>query len=687
MPIRITDFKHNPQINFKDVKSLSKKEARHQIEALREGIEYHNYLYYVKSAPEISDATYDKLFRRLQELEKAFPDLRSDDSPTQKIGAPPVDKLKKVKHSAIMLSLNAALEEEEVKNFIDFVERNTDMQDVTFVVEPKFDGFSVEVVYENGRFKYGATRGDGETGEDISNNLKTINALPLRLQQNDTPSFLAVRGEVFMHRKGFTQMNKKRIERGEEPFANPRNAAAGIMRQLDPQKVADKPLDIVFYEILKVEGCDLSAHWDTLQKFPRWGLKTDEHNKKFKSYKDIKAYREKLIARRDELDYEIDGIVIKLDTYEQRKILGTRQRSPRWALAWKFPPKEEVTRLEEILVQVGRTGMLTPVALLQSVDVGGVTVSRATLHNEDEVRKKDVRPGDKVQVIRAGDVIPEVLKRIPEKGRKRGKEFSMPKKCPVCDAGVVREGAYYFCPNGLSCPAQLVGHLVHYASRQAMNIEGLGEKTVKSLVNKGLVNDLADLYRLRVDDLLQLEGFAEKSANQLFQAIQDRKSPRMDRFLYALGIHHVGEHVARILARKYRRLDSLMEVGLEDLKETAEIGKEIAQSVHEFFRQGKNRKVLQELKKAGLEVEEMPLTKEDDTLKDKTFVFTGELESYTRDEAQRLVEELGARATSSVSKSTDYLVAGKNPGSKFNEAKKNNVRIINEKEFKKLIGE
>jgi DNA ligase (NAD+) len=687
MPIRITAFKHNPQINFKDVKSLSKKEARHQIEALREGIEYHNYLYYVKSAPEISDATYDKLFRRLQELEKAFPDLRSDDSPTQKIGAPPVDKLKKVKHSAIMLSLNAALEEEEVKNFIDFVERNTDMQDVTFVVEPKFDGFSVEVVYENGRFKYGATRGDGETGEDISNNLKTINALPLRLQQNDTPSFLAVRGEVFMHRKGFTQMNKKRIERGEEPFANPRNAAAGIMRQLDPQKVADKPLDIVFYEILKVEGCDLSAHWDTLQKFPRWGLKTDEHNKKFKSYKDIKAYREKLIARRDELDYEIDGIVIKLDTYEQRKILGTRQRSPRWALAWKFPPKEEVTRLEEILVQVGRTGMLTPVALLQPVDVGGVTVSRATLHNENEVRKKDVRPGDKVQVIRAGDVIPEVLKRIPEKGRKRGKEFSMPKKCPVCDAGVVREGAYYFCPNGLSCPAQLVGHLVHYASRQAMNIEGLGEKTVKSLVNKGLVNDLADLYRLRVDDLLQLEGFAEKSANQLFQAIQDRKSPRMDRFLYALGIHHVGEHVARILARKYRRLDSLMEVGLEDLKETAEIGKEIAQSVHEFFRQGKNRKVLQELKKAGLEVEEMPLTKEDDTLKDKTFVFTGELESYTRDEAQRLVEELGARATSSVSKSTDYLVAGKNPGSKFNEAKKNNVRIINEKEFKKLIGE
>jgi DNA ligase (NAD+) len=687
MPIRITDFKHNPQINFKDVKSLSKKEARHQIEALREGIEYHNYLYYVKSAPEISDATYDKLFRRLQELEKAFPDLRSDDSPTQKIGAPPVDKLKKVKHSAIMLSLNAALEEEEVKNFIDFVERNTDMQDVTFVVEPKFDGFSVEVVYENGRFKYGATRGDGETGEDISNNLKTINALPLRLQQNDTPSFLAVRGEVFMHRKGFTQMNKKRIERGEEPFANPRNAAAGIMRQLDPQKVADKPLDIVFYEILKIEGCDLSAHWDTLQKFPRWGLKTDEHNKKFKSYKDIKAYREKLIARRDELDYEIDGIVIKLDTYEQRKILGTRQRSPRWALAWKFPPKEEVTRLEEILVQVGRTGMLTPVALLQPVDVGGVTVSRATLHNENEVRKKDVRPGDKVQVIRAGDVIPEVLKRIPEKGRKRGKEFSMPKKCPVCDAGVVREGAYYFCPNGLSCPAQLVGHLVHYASRQAMNIEGLGEKTVKSLVNKGLVNDLADLYRLRVDDLLQLEGFAEKSANQLFQAIQDRKSPRMDRFLYALGIHHVGEHVARILARKYRRLDSLMEVGLEDLKETAEIGKEIAQSVHEFFRQGKNRKVLQELKKAGLEVEEMPLTKEDDTLKDKTFVFTGELESYTRDEAQRLVEELGARATSSVSKSTDYLVAGKNPGSKFNEAKKNNVRIINEKEFKKLIGE
>ena len=680
------DYKDNPKTEFKDARKLSRKAARRQIEALREGIEYHNYLYYVKNKPKISDAIYDKLFRRLQELEDAFPDFRSEDSPTQKVGAPPVDKLKKVKHSAIMLSLNAALEESEVKNFMDFVERNADPGKVTFVVEPKFDGFSVEVVYEKGRFTYGATRGDGEIGEDISNNLKTINALPLRLQ-GSTPSLLAVRGEVFMCREGFQQMNKQRIEKGEEPFANPRNAAAGIMRQLDSKKVADKPLNIVFYEIMKVEGFDLNDHWDTLQKFPGWGLKTNENNRKMTSYEDVKAYRETLIENRDRLDYEIDGIVIKLNDYAQRDKLGTRQRSPRWALAWKFPPKEEVTRLEEIVVQVGRTGMLTPVALLQPVDVGGVTVSRATLHNEDEIVKKDVRPGDKVQVIRAGDVIPEVLKRIPEKGRKRGKKFSMPGKCPVCGTEVIKEGAYYFCPNGLSCPAQLVGHLVHYASRQAMNIEGLGEKTVKSMVKNEMVRDLADLYRLKAEDILELEGFAEKSAKQLSQAIQNRKSPRLDRFLYALGIRHVGEHVARILAAKYRDLDSLMKADLNDLKETPEVGVEIAQSVHEFFRKGENRKVLQELKDAGVEVEEMPLIKKVAKFKDKTFVFTGELESYTRDEAKRLVVEHGGRAASSVSSKTDYLVAGRNPGSKLAEARTKKVKIIDEEEFRGMITE
>lgn len=681
------DFKHSPKTKFKDVRKLSKKAARRQIEALREGIEYHNYLYYVKSKPKISDATYDKLFRRLQELEDAFPELRSRDSPTQKVGAPPLDKLKKMKHSAIMLSLNAALEDEEVRKFIDFVERNTGSKQVTYVVEPKFDGFSVEVVYEKGRFMYGATRGDGETGEDISNNLKTISALPLRLQQADVPSLLAVRGEVFMHRKGFQKMNKQRIERGEEPFANPRNAAAGIMRQLDSKKVADKPMDIVFYEVLKVEGYDLSTHWDTLQKFPRWGLKTDEHNRKFMSYADIAAYRSKLIDSRDHLDYEIDGIVIKLDAYDQREKLGTRQRSPRWALAWKFPPKEEVTRLQEIVVQVGRTGMLTPVALLQPVDVGGVTVSRATLHNEDEVRKKDVRPGDKVQVIRAGDVIPEVLQRIPEKGRQRKKKFSMPGKCPVCGTEIVKEGAYYFCPNGLSCPAQLVGHLVHYASRQAMNIEGFGEKTVKSMVNSEMVSDLADLYRLQVEEIIELQGFAEKSAKQLYQAIQNRKSPRLDRFLYALGIRHVGEHVARILAVKYRNLDRLMKADLDDLKQTLDVGVETAQSIHEFFRKGENRKVLQKLKDAGVEVEEMPLIKKNAKFKDKTFVFTGELESFTRDEAERLVVKHGGRAASSVSSKTDYLVAGRNPGSKLAEAKRKKVKIINEKGFREMITE
>ncbi|MBM3285645.1 MAG: NAD-dependent DNA ligase LigA, partial [Candidatus Aminicenantes bacterium] len=390
------DFKKNPRTDFKDIKKMTLEEARREVEALREGIEYHNYLYYVKNQPAISDAVFDRLFRRLQEIEEAFPGLQSETSPTRKVGAPPLDRLKKVRHVAPMLSLNSVLKEEEAEDFDRFIRRNTGSENVAYVLEPKFDGFSVEVVYRNGVFERGATRGDGETGEDISENLKTIRALLLRLQQADgekMPSFLAVRGEVIMSRKAFQKLNKERIERGETPFANPRNAAAGIMRQLDSKKVADKPLDIFFYDILRVEGREFSSHWEELQRFPEWGLRTEAHNVRCSTLKEIKDYRAKLAAQREELDYEIDGIVIKLDDLKLREMLGTRERSPRWALAWKFPPKKEITTLEEIVVQVGRTGMLTPVALLQPVDVGGVTVSRATLHNEDEVRKKDVRPG------------------------------------------------------------------------------------------------------------------------------------------------------------------------------------------------------------------------------------------------------------------------------------------------------
>ncbi len=679
------NYKRRPGTNFKDVKKLSKEEARKEVESLREAIEYHNYLYYVKNQPGISDAAYDKLFYRLQELEHAFPGLQSDTSPTRRVGATPLEKLNKITHTAPMFSLNASYDEEEVKRFDEFIHRSTGEQKIIYVLEPKFDGLSVEIVYRNGIFQYGATRGDGETGEDISGNLKTIGAVPLRLRKRDIPPFISVHGEVFMFKKGFMQINKERIERGEEPFANPRNAAAGIIRQLEPKKVAGKPLSIVFYEIIKVEGGKLTSHWEVLKQFPLWGLRTDPHNEKCSSFKEIKEYHQRLSEMRDDLEYEIDGIVIKLDDYKQRAKLGTRQRSPRWAFAWKFQPKEEVTTIEDIVIQVGRTGILTPVALLQPVDVGGVTVSRATLHNEEEVLRKDIRTGDRVRVVRAGDVIPEVLERIGQPEKRRGGKFSMPEKCPVCSSEVHKEGAYYFCSSELSCPAQLIGRIVHYASREAVNIEGLGERTVRQLVEKKMVANVAGLYLLSIENFLTLEGFAEKSARKLYQAIQSAKRIRLDRFIYALGIRHVGQHIACVLAQHYKSFNALQKSSQAELERIPEIGPEIARSISQFFHQEDNIRVFEQLFKTGVEVINMPSYKEELPLKGKTFVFTGELERYTRSEAEEKVMLLGGRAASGVSKKTDFLIAGKDPGSKLEDARKYEIKILSEREFEGLL--
>jgi len=677
-----------PPYNFKEIARLGHEETKKEIENLKEAIEYHNYLYYIKNAPEIDDSDYDELFRRLQKLEEAFPELQSPDSPTRRVGAPPVDELKKVEHSSPMLSLNSALEEKEARDFDRFIHQNVIVpENVSYVLEPKLDGLSIEVVYQGGRFVYGATRGDGRFGEDISENLKTVKTVPLRLQKDENlPSFLAVRGEALMLKSGFMKMNRERIERGGEPFSNPRNAAAGTLRQLDSRKVAGMPLDVYFYDILRCEGYEPVSHWEVLKKFPEWGLKINPYIKKCSTFEEIKKYRNDLLEKRDELEYEIDGIVIKLDNLEQRRNLGTRERSPRWALAWKFPPKKEVTILRDIIVQVGRTGMLTPVALLEPVNVGGVTVSRATLHNADEVKKKDVRVGDRVRVMRAGDVIPEVVEKIPEEGKKREKEFSMPERCPVCGTKVVREGAYYFCPAGLSCPAQLHGHIVHYASRDAMDIETLGDKVAKQLVERGMVKDLADLYYLKPEDLLKLEGFAEKSAYKLYESIQKTKNPPLDRFLYALGIRHVGQHVARVLAIEFGSLEALKKASLEDLVSIHEIGTEIAQSVYGFFNLERNLIIVERLIKAGLKVQKVEKPGKL-SLEGKIFVFTGELQKYKREEAMELVENLGGRATSSVSSKTDFLVCGRNPGSKLDQAKKLKVKIIDESEFEKIVSE
>ncbi len=493
-----------------------------------------------------------------------------------------------------------------------------------------------------------------------------------------------MRGEVFLPREAFQELNRKKVESGEDSFANPRNAAAGTLRRLDPRIVAEWPFDIFFYEILRIEGASCDTHWEELERFADWGLKTDPSNRRCSDFGEVKEYREETARRREALPYEIDGIVIKLDDLSLRQELGTRHRSPRWAMAWKFPPREEVTTLEKIVVQVGTSGILTPVALLDPVDVGGVTVSRATLHNEGEVAQKDLREGDTVRIQRAGDVIPEVVERV-ERPNKGAKKFGMPEKCPSCGTKVVREGAYVRCPAGLSCPAQLRGRIVHYGSRSALDIAGLGAETALQLVQRGLVKSLADLYRLSEEDLRQLEGFAEKSARQLFEAIQGTKKPRLDRFLYALSIRHVGQRVAQDLARHFPTLEKLRDASAEDLQPLSSIGPEIAGSVVSFF--SENEKALRELAEVGVEVQRMPEKKGELLLEGKTFVFTGSLEHFARDEAKKKVEDLGARATSSVSGNTDYLVVGENPGSKLDEARKLKVKILDEKGFEALLSQ
>ncbi len=673
-----------PFPEFKNAEKLTKTEAVKEVEALREAIEYHNRLYYIENKPEISDSKFDELFHRLEEIERKFPELKSDTSPTRKVGAPPVSQLEKRKHTAPLLSLKSSEKEKDMRDFVRNMQKQEDGE-AAFVVEPKFDGLSVEVIYNHGRFNYGTTRGDGITGEDISENIKTIRSLPLKLHlpKKQAPAVLALRGEVFISRNGFNELNKKRIENGKEPFANPRNAAAGLMRQLDSKKVAGKPIDIFFYEILESSGVNFQSHWKMLHEFPSWGLKTSPLNKQCSSFSEISDVYHDLVKKRDQLDYEIDGMVVKLDDRGLREKIGARQRNPRWAFAWKFPPKKEVTVLRDIVVQVGRTGILTPVALLDPVEIGGVTVSRATLHNQGEVNKKDVRPGDKVKVIRAGDVIPEIAG-LAEKNNKREKPFAMPEKCPVCGTTVVEEGAYMLCPAGLACHAQLVGRIGHFASKRAVNIDLLGPKTVEQLVEKGFVEKLPDLYRLKPEQLQELDGFAKKSAEKLYESIQKTKHPELHRFLYALGIRHVGEHVARLLANKFKTLGKIADAEYDDLIAINEIGPEIAESIAHFFKTGENLKMLNDLKKEGFRIKDGEFENEE-ILKGKTLVITGELESFTRDEAREKIESLGGHAAASVSGNTDYLVLGKNPGSKFEKAKKEKVKIIKEKQFRKLL--
>ena len=660
------------------------EEIQGQLEELRVRIRHHDYLYYIKSQPEISDGEYDTLFRSLLDFETKFPELVTPDSPTQRVGAPPLDQFTKVLHDRPMQSLDSALGSEEVRAFDKRVRRELEVESVQYTLEPKYDGLSVELVYEHGVFVRGATRGDGLTGEDITTNLRTIRSLPLHLMGSESfPARAVIRGEVYLRLEDFQDLNRRLTERGEESFANPRNAAAGALRQLDSRITATRPLVISCYDLMVSSEELPPSHWESVSALAQWGLPIPSPRRRCDSIEAAISFHQELLESRDQLPFEIDGLVIKVDRYDWQHTLGEKSRSPRWAIAFKFPPRKELTRIRQIVVSVGRTGALTPIALLDPVEVGGVTIGRATLHNAEEVVRKDVRPGDMVKVERAGDVIPDIVERVPVPGETRSDPFVAPDHCPVCQSAVVREGPIFYCTGQTVCPAQLKGALEHFASKGALNIEGLGKKTVAQLVDRALIKDLSDFYTLTKDQVLSLEGFADKSASQLLEAIARAKQVSFERFLFGLGIRHVGSHIARVLANHFGSLENLMAAKRESLAQIAEIGPEISSAVETFFTEPRNLAVLARMKEIGVQVEEAEgkLEKTLKPLEGKIFVLTGGLDGFTRPEAKYRIEQLGGHVTSSVSKQTDYVVAGKDPGLKLNQAIRLGVRILSEDEL------
>jgi DNA ligase (NAD+) len=669
---------------------MAPRETEERAAQLGKEIEYHNYRYYVLDDPEISDAAYDALLKELERLEQAFPELKTPNSPTQRVGTAPLEAFGQVPHTIPMLSLANAMEEEAVIEFDQRVKRFLKIDAaITYVAEPKLDGVAVELIYERGEFAAGSTRGDGFIGEDVTKNLRTIKTIPLHLIEREvaSPERLEVRGEVYMEVADFKELNKRQEAMDEPLFANPRNAAAGSLRQLDSAVTAQRPLKIFCYGVGEVRERVFTSQWDVLRTLPRWGLRTSSLVRRCKHIQEAVAYYKEINAEREAQPFEMDGVVIKVDSFALQRRLGEVSRSPRWAVAYKFPAKEATTKIIAIRAQVGRTGVLTPVALMEPVRIGGVEVKRATLHNQDEIDKKDIRIGDSVVVRRAGDVIPEVVKVITSKRTGAEQRFTMPESCPVCGSDVVRlpGEAAHRCV-GISCAAQLKGRIKHFVSKRAMDIDGLGIKLIEQLVAKGLVKDIADLYDLTQDDFAQLERMAKKSAENLIQALGKSKRPILARFLYALGMRHVGEHIAQVLGSSLPALDRFFKISAEELEGIAGIGPEVAQSVQTFFNDKGNRKVIERLQKAGVEIVATS-TKKEMPFKGKTFLFTGTLARMTRDEAKDLVQELGGEIATSAGKGVDYVVAGKEPGSKYAKAKELGLTIINEEEFKRMVGQ
>lgn len=663
------------------------REAQARAEKLREEIRRYDYHYYVLNQPLISDAEYDKLFRELQDLERKYPELVTPDSPTQRVGVPPAKEFAPVEHAVPMLSLQNCFSDEELEEWEDRVRRLLGGERVEYLCEPKLDGLSVELVYVDGVFTVGSTRGDGRVGEDVTRNLRTIKQVPLRLFPLDgvVPRLLEVRGEVYMEKEEFRRLNEERERAGEPLFANPRNAAAGSLRQLDPNITAARPLKVFFYALGRVEGIEISNQVELLTTLPKFGLPVNPLWKLCKTLDEVKDFYREILARRHALPYETDGMVVKVNDFSQREVLGEVSRAPRWAIAYKFPAEEASTRVLDIVVQVGRTGTLTPVAILAPVEVSGATVSRATLHNEDEVRRKDIRIGDWVIVRRAGEVIPEVVKSIPERRTGKEREFQMPKRCPSCGGPVIRPPGEvaYRCEN-LSCPARIKESIRHFASRRAMDIQGLGEKLVDKLVETNRVRKLSDIYRLKKEDLASLERMGEKSAQNLLEQIERSKRVGLSRLIFALGIRYVGEHLAEVLAEHFPSLEALSRATYEELLGIPEVGPRIAQSLVDFFRNEENRRLIAELKALGVRTEaEKP---KEGPLFGKTFVFTGALSAFSREEARRIVESLGGRVASGVSRKVDYVVVGADPGEKLDKARELGIPILTEEEFRKLVG-
>ena len=680
--------------------------ARSEVEDLREEIRHHDYLYHVKGEPAISDEAYDTLFRRLKTLEEAHPELRTPDSPTQRVGAEPRDDLPTIEHTAPMLSLDSTKEAADVERFVDRVRRGLDLDPEspgpTWVLEPKLDGVSIELVYENGILARAVTRGNGRQGEGVTENVRTIASVPLRLRERERPAppLLAVRGEVLMTLSAFEALNQRLMEEGSTPFANPRNATSGALRQLDSSITAGRPLDFLAFDILAVEGAEFERDTDGLAALRSWGLPVPDRLETTASLDGILDYHAGFVRDRDTLDYEIDGVVVKLDDLAGRERLGATSHHPRWAVAFKFEPRKEVTRIERIALQIGRTGVLTPVALLRPVEVGGVTVSRATLHNREELERKDVREGDLVRIQRAGDVIPQVVEVVAEEGRDRAEPFRMPERCPNCHTPVETRGPFTRCPNRFGCAAQLKGRIVHFASRNALDIEGLGKETAQLLVERELVRELADLFHLNPEALADLPGFAEKSAENLAGAIQARRATELRRFLFGLGVPEVGVAVARDLALHFGDLEAVRTATREDLEAVAGIGPKMSELITTFFQDSSNARaidrVVAEMREltvpdvpagpaAGKDAADGADEGADDAFAGRTFVFTGGLQRLTRSEAKRLAEGLGARVTGSVSGSTDVVVAGEGAGSKLERARTLGVEVMDEAGFVSLL--